>query len=194
VTRRTAAALLGGAAVLTVGVLLALSLFLQRAPGPAAPPPTARTVSRSTPAEMPPTTIAPPVDGEQDGADAEPTQSGGADATPGSVPYSRTTEARRQWQPVVVGFGRDFTRTDHRSVADWRGGLNRYVTTAVQKQLRTVDPRNVPSGAYAGFEVDSYDEEAVTVKVTYREGWSLILYVIDDGETWRIYRYDRWEE
>ena len=68
------------------------------------------------------------------------------------------------------------------------------VTTEVAAQLTTVDLRNVPTGHYSGqrqiLKSGDYD---VAVKVTYREGWALVLYLITDGTNWQIYAYDKWE-
>lgn len=191
-------ALLGAAAAMTVGVLFVISLFLDRAPAsPPSGPATRATAGATPPLGTQPTAAPTPATDTtaEGGPTPHPSTSpGGGDASPGSTPYSQTGEARQQWGPVVQGFAVSFTQTSGKSAAAWRTGLDRYVTVAVQKQLRTVDPRNVPNGSYATYEADNYNEEEVAAKVTYREGWALIVYVIHDGEKWRIYRYDRWEE
>ena len=193
-TRRAAAKMLGAALVLTLCVLVLVSLFLQRgssstaAPASGTDPPAASASSSSAVPNAEATATA------EGGPAPSPSVSVGGDASPGTVPYSQTEEARRQWEPVVKGFGANFTRTSGRTAAAWRAALDRYVTVAVQKQLDTVDPRNVPAGRYDGFEPDTYQEEEVAAKVSYREGWALVVYVIHDGEQWRIYRYDQWEE
>lgn len=188
-TRRTATLWLGAAAVLTLALLLLISLALQRTSGRSATPTPTQISQAATDTDS-----VSNADAEGGAPTPEATVSGGADAGPSDLPYSQTQAARRQWEPIVVGFGTQFTRTTGGSATAWRQGLDRYVTTAVQKQLRTVDPRNVPSGRYTSFEVDTYEEHTVAAMVTYEEGWALVLYLIDDGERWRIYRYDRWEE
>ena len=33
----------------------------------------------------------------------------------------------------------------------------------------------------------------LAVKVTDREGWAMVLYLITDGTSWQIYAYEKWE-
>jgi hypothetical protein len=100
----------------------------------------------------------------------------------GDVP-AETQEAA--WGPVVDRFARNFTST--------RGGAEKWrqrlagdpaqpdVTTAVVKQLATVDVRNVPDGRYEDREVLKSSDYDLAVKVTYREGWAMVLYLVTDG-------------
>ena len=146
---------------------------------------------------------------EEEGPPATPPATDGpGDAEPDGTPYSRTAEARRQWRPVVTGFAKRFPDVDRdadaagsddaadrrRAAREWRRGLKPYVTTAVRRQLATVDVRNVPEGRFTEFEVLRHGEEQLAAQVIYDEGWALVLYVIFDGEDWRVYRYDRWQE
>lgn len=102
-----------------------------------------------------------------------------------------------RWIPVAENFARNFTNTNGGPAA-WRQRLignprQPNVTTDVANQLKTVDPRNVPHGHYSGREVLNSSDYQIAVKVTYRENWALILYLITDGSSWQVYGYDRWE-
>lgn len=116
------------------------------------------------------------------------------DARPGATPYSQTDEAQHQWRPVAAGFGRAFTATTGKTAAEWRAGIAPYVTAAVQEQLATVDPANVPRARLASVEPAEYGEDKVAVQLHYNTGLTLIAYLIIDGSTWRVYAYDRWIE
>lgn len=107
---------------------------------------------------------------------------------------SSTTEtARRQWAPVIDGFARNFTATNV-SPGVWRTRLNAFSTVDVQRHLNSVDPAKVPLGRYTGFEVLEYQDHQLAAKVTYAEGWAMVLYLVDEVSVWRIHRYDRFEE
>jgi len=110
------------------------------------------------------------------------------------TPYSQTDQAEQQWAPVVEGFGRGFVATEQASADQWRKRLRPYVTGAVAKQLRTVDPGRIAEGRYAGSEALEWADDEVTVRVDYREGWSIVLFVLYDGAKWHVRAYDRWEE
>lgn len=203
--------------VAAVIVVVAVLVGVIRGWGPSSPSTTAEPTSTASPASASPSASAsagassaavsptpsaptpsvPPAaepTAEPGDLDATPEATSEAeDATPGPVPYSQTAAARRAWEPVVVGFGRNFTRADRGATA-WRAGLRPYTTAAVQKDLAVVDVGDVPPGTYDSYEVLEYDDEQVAAQVLYREGWSAVLYVIFDGEKWRVFRYDRWEE
>lgn len=102
------------------------------------------------------------------------------------------------WAPAVDNFARNFTLTDG-GAQKWRQRLigdpeKPYVTDAVAKQLATVDVRNVPDGHYDGREIVKSSSYDFAVKVTYREGWAMILYLVTDGRRYQVYAYDKWEE
>lgn len=101
------------------------------------------------------------------------------------------------WGPVADRFAKNFTNTDGGKKA-WRQRLigdpaAPDVTTDVAKQLDTVDIRNVPDGRYDSREVLKSSDYDLAVKVTYREGWAMVLYLITDGTGWQVYAYDKWE-
>lgn len=101
------------------------------------------------------------------------------------------------WGPVVDSFARNFTNTAGGKNA-WRQRLigtaaQPMVTTDVAEQLATVDIRNVPDGHYQARELVTSGAYEVGVKVTYREGWAQVLYLVTDGTYWQIYAYDEWE-
>lgn len=101
------------------------------------------------------------------------------------------------WNPVVTNFARNFTNTAGGNRA-WRNRLiddpaQPHVTTAVAKQLATVDVDNVPAGRYDRYQPVQTSTLDVAVKVDYTEGWSMILHLNTDGTNWQIYAYDRYE-
>ena len=102
------------------------------------------------------------------------------------------------WKPVVTNFGRNFINTSGGNKA-WRKRLignpaRPYVTTAVAKQLATVDVDNVPAGHYNSYAIVKTSSLEVAVQVDYTEGWSMILYLNTDGTNWQVYAYDKYEE
>jgi len=101
------------------------------------------------------------------------------------------------WGPVADRFARNFTNT-RGGAAKWRQRLvgdpaRPDVTTAVAKQLATVDVRNVPDGRYERREVVKSSDYDLAVKVEYDAGWAMVLYLITDGSGWQVYAYDKWE-
>lgn len=102
------------------------------------------------------------------------------------------------WRPVVENFGRNFTNVTGGAAA-WRGRLTGdpqrpLVTSEVTIQLGTVDIVNIPAGRYAGYEIQKTSAYDAAVKINYREGWSMVLYLITDGTHWQVYAYDRFEQ
>jgi hypothetical protein len=175
-TTRALAALAATVAVL-VAIATTLIWTLTRVPTPsAATPQPTPTVAAATPT---------PSDNSQAGDAAEQEGPGPAE----------TQEAA--WGPVVDTFARNFTNT-RGGVTDWRRRLTGNphkpdVTTEVAGQLKTVDLRNVPEGHYSGRQILKSGDYDLAVKVTYREGWALVLYLVTDGTTWQVYAYDRWQ-
>lgn len=101
------------------------------------------------------------------------------------------------WAPAVDNFARNFTYTTG-GAKKWRQRLigdprRPYVTTEVVEQLATVDIRNVPEGHYDSREIVTSSTYEIGVKVTYREGWAMVLYLITDGSRYQVYAYDEWE-
>jgi hypothetical protein len=147
--------------------------------------------SSSTPAASPTVESSSDRPGLSEPPSGEPSEPAGqGDPTP----YSQTDQAEQQWAPVVEGFGRGFVATEQASPDQWRKRLRPYVTGAVAKQLRTVDPGRIAEGRYAGSEALEWADDEVTVRVDYREGWSIVLFVLYDGAKWHVRAYDRWEE
>lgn len=102
------------------------------------------------------------------------------------------------WQPIVESFGRDFTNVTG-GEAKWRTRLigdpdQPNVTADVAKQLATVDVANVPKGRYDSYEILKNSAYESAVKVTYREGWAMVLYLITDGSKWQVYGYDKFQQ
>ncbi|MDN5764123.1 MAG: hypothetical protein L0H41_17660 [Microlunatus sp.] len=103
------------------------------------------------------------------------------------------------WAPAVDNFATNFTNTDG-GAAKWRQRLigdprQPYVTTEVSEQLATVAMRRVPDGHYNSREILKSSSYDFAVKVDYREGWAMVLYLIADTDGhWQIYAYDKWED
>lgn len=119
-----------------------------------------------------------------------------SDAGEGDEAPPETQEAL--WAPVVDNFGRNFTDTTG-GTQKWCQRLtgpnsSSYVTTEVADQLKTVDTRNVPDGRYTSHELLKSSAYEIAVKIDYREGWAMVVYLITDGTNWQIYAYDKWEE
>lgn len=176
--------------VATLGVVLATVVWRTSTPPAAetaAPPPAALPASAVSSAVS---SASPAGPGAGESSGGEPVDPAAADASPGETPYSQTAAARAQWEPVVRGFATNFSR---RAAADqtWVGRLAPYATTAVQEQLAAAGRGDVPPGRYRSYRPLSYYEEQLVVRVSYREGWTLTLSLISDGETWHVYQFHR---
>ena len=175
-THRAIAALAALGALLVVALAALLWAFLRPAPvTPAAPPPVVSASPTLSPSSYNPS-------------------AGDAGDNPTDAP-AETQQAA--WGPVADRFARNFTNT--------RGGAEKWrqrlvgdptapdVTTAVAKQLATVDVRNVPDGRYEGREILKSSDYDLAIKISYNTGWAMVLYLITDGSGWQIYAYDKWE-
>lgn len=172
-------ALLAGLSALVVILAGALAWSLTRSSQPAAAPP---------PISSTPT---------------EPTFNPSASDAGGERPHDDDAhdpevDAEKAWRSVVDHFARNFTRTTGGD-QQWRRRLAGdrtppYVTDEVAKQLATVDVRNVPEGSYDGYTIVRSSAYDVSVKATYKQGWSLVMHLITDGTDWQVYAYDRWQQ
>ena len=108
--------------------------------------------------------------------------------------HDTANDEKPQWEPVVLGFAKNFTNTGDKNAKQWRNRLAPFVAPAVRDQLAGVDITRVPKGAYDSYEILTPGSYQIAAKVTYREGWALVLYVTSDGREWRLTGYDRWEE
>ena len=177
-TRAVALLAAAVAAILAIGVLIGASTNEQASPDPVTVP--------APPSPEPSATVESYNPAAGDAGDDENHEDG--------PPEVQETA----WAPAVDNFARNFTRTDG-GAKKWRQRLigsttKPYVTAEVAKQLATVDIRNVPIGHYDGREIVKSSSYDFAVKVTYREGWAMILYLVTDGTAWQVYAYDKWEE
>jgi hypothetical protein len=148
-------------------------------------PPTATTPAPSETAPPPPASSTRSYD-----PDAGDVASGENDGAPAEVQEAA-------WGPVADRFARNFTNTTGGAPA-WRQRLignpaSPDVTTDISDQLKTIAVSNVPAGHYTGRQLVKSSAYEVAVKVTYREGWAMIVYLITDGTGYQICAYDRWE-
>ncbi|MDN5762645.1 MAG: hypothetical protein L0H41_10060 [Microlunatus sp.] len=167
-------------AAVIVALVIALIWTLIRIPSPTttpSAPPTMPAPTASTPSYNP---------SAGDAGDDEDHESGPAEVQEAA------------WGPVADSFATNFTNTTG-GVKKWRQRLigdpaKPDVTTEVAAQLETVDIRNVPDGHYESRETVKSSDYDLAVKVDYREGWAMVLYLITDGTNWQIYAYDKWEQ
>lgn len=175
-TRAVALLAAAAAAILAIGVLIGANINEQASPDPVTVP--------APPSPEPSATV-----------ESYNPAAGDADENHEDGPPEVQETA---WAPAVDNFARNFTNTaggGHK----WRQRLlgnaeKPFVTAAVAKQLATVDVRNVPDGHYSSHEIVKSSSFDLAVKVDYREGWSMILYLVTDGRTWQVYAYDRWDD
>lgn len=114
----------------------------------------------------------------------------------GTTPSAQTGQAREQWRPVLIGFGRAYV--SHRdNPAAWREGLSRYSTPAVRQVLAKSSSRQAAThSAYDSYEVLEYHDHEVIAQVNYADGTALVLYVAeqDDGQSWVVRAFDQLAE
>jgi hypothetical protein len=170
---RYAVVLLAG--VLVTAVIVMAVVMMWRQTSPAAQPPA------QTPAAPPASSSSPSPSIDSNAGDYEHDHDTAADEKP-------------QWEPAVLGFAKNFTTTNGRSAAQWRDRLSPYVAPAIRDQLADVDPEKVPAGKYDSYELLETGNYQIAAKITYREGWALVLYVTSDGHGWRVTAYDKWEQ
>lgn len=142
-------------------------------------------------------TVAPaPITAPTGAAPARPTST--APTTPAATvvpetsgPYGGTAEARRQWEPTVQGFALAYPDTDGLTSKQWLANLRPYLQRPILDALAGTDLDKIPHGRYAGYQLLRVADEAITVRVTYQEGWVLVLYLAADGDgTWSVNSLD----
>ena len=192
---KTLTAIIGAAIAIRATAIALVTIPRQQGdPGPTAEPPTSRSSALVTPAAPKPSASPTTAQARNDPDPLPLSEVGAGDATPGTLPYSQTKEARHQWEPIAAGFGRALTDTHDKTPAQWRRSLTPFVTTSVDAQLPTVDLRNLPKTPFIGTEPAEYGEDRIAVFARYDEGLTMVLYLTIDGESWRIYAYDRWDD
>ena len=117
-----------------------------------------------------------------------PAPSATTKARPG--PYGGTAEARRRWEPIVQGFALAYPDTAGLSRKEWLANLRPYSDRPVIDALTTTDLDKVPHGHYAGYQPLKVADEAITIRVTYQEGWALDLHLATTGRSWSVSRFD----
>lgn len=171
------AAIVVAAAAAVVGLII--GRLAASSPDPAPPPTVTITATPSATATQPPT------------ASPTPTLTPSA----GASPYSRTAATKRRWEPVVVGFAKNYVTTDVKGDRAWAAGLTPYTTPALGRQLAAVNRLDVPDGRYRDYRIAEHGQTSLTVTVRYRApgpDWGLVLYLTLDRGRWRIWQYDRY--
>lgn len=178
-TRR---ALIAGLAVAVILAVVGLMVGRRQAlPSTTPPQPAASTATSTSVAPRDSSPSPSPTGAEPEGESSD------------STPYSDTDVAKQQWESTVEGFARAFTNTAGGQRA-WLGRLNPYVTDEIRQNLATVDIANIPTGHYGEYEILQHGETQLAARISYRESWSMVLYLISDGATWQVLHYDRYEE
>lgn len=171
--------LLAGLSALVLILAVALVWSLSRPNDPAVTPPPANSSSAE-----------PTFNPSAGDASAEQPHDDGA--------HDPELDREAAWRSVVEHFARNFTNTAGGD-QQWPDRLTGtrtppYVTDELAKQLRTADSRNVPQGTYDAYQVVRTSAYDISVKVTYKEGWSIVLKLITDGTDWQVYGYDRGQQ
>ena len=105
--------------------------------------------------------------------------------------FDAIAEARRQWEPTVQGFALAYPDTARLTAKQWRANLRPFLDRPVLDALANTDLDKVPHGHYAGYQLLKAADEAITVQITYQEGWALMLYLAANGDkTWSISALD----
>ena len=108
-----------------------------------------------------------------------------------SGPYGATDQAKRAWEPIVQGFALAYPDTNGLTRKEWLANLHPYLDRPVVDALATTDLQKVPAGYYAGYQLLKVADEAITVRITYQEGWALVLYLAATGHgAWTIVAFD----
>ena len=94
---------------------------------------------------------------------------------------------------MIRGFAKAFTMTDGGREA-WIARLQPLATEEVMRSLRTVNVANVRQGQYIEHEVIEDDETQLAARILYSEGLSVVVYLINIGVDWKVYRYDRFDD
>ena len=69
--------------------------------------------------------------------------------------------------------------------------LRPYLEPELSKAFDTTDLEKVPHGHYAGYQPLKLGDDAITIRVTYQEGWALVLYLASTGNnTWLVASLD----
>lgn len=92
-----------------------------------------------------------------------------------------TPDVAKGWETTVKGFATAYPATKGMTRQQWLAKLRPYLAKDVIDVLDETDLAQVPAGHYAGYQILRVDAEVVTVRVTYREGWSLVLYLSSNG-------------
>ena len=108
------------------------------------------------------------------------------------TPYAATPAAQKRWEPVVQGFAVAYTDTHQRNRGHWLAALRPYLNHVVIDELAATDIDEVPAGHYSGYTILTQADETLTVRVTYREGWALTVYITATGPNrWTVDTFDR---
>ena len=167
-TRRSRVLAALGAAVVTVGIIVAASVGYDawRSDGTAEDPAGAPTI---TPSPTQTTEQAPPADdpdpetgdAEQEPPEQEPT--GDGEHEPEA--HSSEQTGPPEWKRVLDGFAHDFNRATG-SKKKWQRRMARWVTPHLADAYKTVDPRLLPNTSIDSTEIQSEGSEVLFKRIT----------------------------
>lgn len=107
-------------------------------------------------------------------------------------PYSSHDQTKKAWEPIIEGFAIAYPDTHRLTRQQWLANLRPFLSSPVLDALARTDLDKVPAGHYAGYEVLQQADESLTVRVTYQEGWALVLYVVAVSDRrWVVDAFDR---
>ena len=83
------------------------------------------------------------------------------------------------------------TPTPPTSHSAWLAILRPYLEPQLSNALPHTDLEKIPDGHYAGYQPLKLGDDAITIRVTYQEGWALVLYLASTGNnTWLVASLD----
>ena len=110
--------------------------------------------------------------------------------TAASAPNPTVTYDAKGWETTVKGFATAYPATKGMTRQKWLAKLRPYLDKDVIDVLDDTDLAQVPAGHYVGYQLLRIDGDVVTVRVTYREGWSLVLYLAEAAGHWTVASFD----
>lgn len=162
-----------GAAVLGIALLVGPRIFAG-----AAPSRSANSAASSSPAVSTPLPVNRPSAGPSPSAPLVP-----SDAPATGLPKPPAPS----WQPVAVGFARDFTSpgTGH---ADWLARVSRWTSDYLAGQYQQTDPHRIPTGALTSLMTVTPGESSVDFLASYDTGLKLACRVELGPTGWKVTR------
>ena len=110
--------------------------------------------------------------------------------TVSTPPHAATPDVGDGWEKTVDSFANVYPATKGLTRKQWLAKLRPYLAKDVLDVLDDTDLDQVPAGHYVGHQILRVDDHVVTVRVTYREGWALVLYLAEAAGRWTVASFD----